>query len=42
LRQEFLYSLGEPRGINADLRDHEENHQLILAPNEIFSLSIAR
>ena len=42
LRSEFLYTLGEPRGVDSDIRDHEENHQMILAPNEITSSSSAR
>ena len=42
LRSEFLNTLGEPRGVDSDLRDHEENHQMILAPNEITFLSSAR
>ena len=42
LRQEFLYSLGEPRGIDSGIRDHEESDQMFITPNEIISSSSAR
>ena len=42
LRSEFLYSLGEPRGFDSGIRDHEANHQIILVPEEQIPSSISR